>query len=73
MVLKWEESIRKWEVIAPTRPDSRKPRKSHANPNTAPIKSSASNRDRNAQEGCRNGGAVLILVFAVEQVFQFFL
>ena len=73
MVPKWEESIRKQEVINPTRVDNRKARKSQANPNSRATRGNASKRDSNAQEGCRNRGSILALVLAVEQVFQFFL
>src|SRR5437016_5579283 len=37
------------------------------------VCSCALNRDRNAQEGCRNHSGILTLVLAGEQFFQFFL
>src|SRR6266403_5221917 len=37
------------------------------------VCSCALNRDRDAQEGCRNHSGILTLVLAVEQFFEFFL
>jgi hypothetical protein len=76
VTLKWEGNIHKWaEGIALPQRDSRKARKNQANAEdrSVTVKSTASNDDRNTQEGCWNGSGSLTLVLAVEQLFQFFL